>query len=627
MQPGRDRDLLVETLGDEYRVVTTTDADRLEAEFDCCVFDRLQFERVADAARSTREASDGVFLPFVLLVGGSSANAPEEVWEYVDAVIDLPVKKRELRSRIGNLVGRRRTAVELAERKTELEETVADLRLKERALDEAPAGLVITDPDRDDNPVVYANRQFETLTGYDGSEVVGRNCRFLQGAGTDPETRGRLRDAIEARQPVSVDIRNYRKDGQEFWNRLDVSPVRDDDGVVTNFVGFQSDVTERKRRERAVEALHDSMREMIQAADHERIAETAITATKTVLDEPICGIWLYEEEDDRLRPAAATDDAVELFDGIPAFDADGDSLAWRAFRANETRTYDDVTTADDVHNPDTPARSEIIAPLADYGVLTIGSTDPGAFTEVDRSLVTLLATNTEVALERASNERELSRQNDRLEFLTSLLRHDILNGMTVIQGQTDMLADKADEDVERHVETIRAWNTDIVELVQHVRAMLDTLTGGRRETIGPTDLSATLGDELDRVRRSHPGVEFEADVPSGVTVTANEFLHEVLGNVITNAVDHNDSEDPRVEVTVDAGPDRVQVRVADNGPGVPDERKETVFRRDETGHAKSSGSGFGLFFVDTMVSEYGGDVWIEDDHPTGSVVVMELPTQ
>ncbi|PSP46662.1 PAS domain-containing sensor histidine kinase [Halobacteriales archaeon QH_6_66_25] len=185
MAAGRNRELLVETLGERYQVETTTDVETLNSEFDCCVFDLEQFNRVAGTLQPRRDTSNLVFLPFVLLVGEDAPEtATTKAREYVDDVIELPVKKAALLSRIGNLVERRRTTVRLAEREAQLEQTVEDLKLKERAMDEATVGITITDPSREDNPLIYCNEQFERLTGYE--DVIGENHRFLQGEGTDP---------------------------------------------------------------------------------------------------------------------------------------------------------------------------------------------------------------------------------------------------------------------------------------------------------------------------------------------------------------------------------------------------------------------------------------------------------
>ena len=105
--------------------------------------------------------------------------------------------------------------------------------------------MVITDPARDDNPIVFCNVAFQELTGYSRDEILGRNCRFLQGPETDPATIDKVREAIRVGQAVDVDLLNYRKDGTTFWNALYLSPVRDNEGIVRFFFASQLDVSDR----------------------------------------------------------------------------------------------------------------------------------------------------------------------------------------------------------------------------------------------------------------------------------------------------------------------------------------------------------------------------------------------
>ncbi|RYG20111.1 MAG: PAS domain-containing protein [Caulobacteraceae bacterium] len=110
--------------------------------------------------------------------------------------------------------------------------------------------MIITDPRQVDNPVVFANDSFCRLTGYARSEILGRNCRFLQGPDTDPDTIRQIHEAVASVQPIEIDIRNHRKDGQPFWNRLLLAPVFDADGRLAYFFASQVDVTlERERLE------------------------------------------------------------------------------------------------------------------------------------------------------------------------------------------------------------------------------------------------------------------------------------------------------------------------------------------------------------------------------------------
>lgn len=134
-------------------------------------------------------------------------------------------------------------------------ERQAELRMKTRAMDNAPIGITISDPDLDDNPLIYVNEQFCEQLGYDRSEVLDRNCRFPQGEETDPETVDRIRRAIENQESITETLRNYRKDGTEFWNRLTVAPVEDEDGTVANYVGFQEEVTDDVERNQELQRM------------------------------------------------------------------------------------------------------------------------------------------------------------------------------------------------------------------------------------------------------------------------------------------------------------------------------------------------------------------------------------
>ena len=136
---------------------------------------------------------------------------------------------------------------------TERREREIALRRRSQAMDAAPVGITLSDPNREDNPLIYVNEAFERITGYSAADAVGRNCRFLQGDETDEETVAELREGIDAREPVTVELRNYRADGTMFWNRVSIAPVFDADGELSNFVGFQQDVTDRKESELKLE--------------------------------------------------------------------------------------------------------------------------------------------------------------------------------------------------------------------------------------------------------------------------------------------------------------------------------------------------------------------------------------
>jgi PAS domain S-box-containing protein len=138
-------------------------------------------------------------------------------------------------------------------------------RLLDRAVAASSNGIVITDPRLPDNPIVYVNPAFEKTTGYSMEEVIGRNCRFLQGEDRDQQALEELRACLREGQECRIVLRNYRKDGTSFWNELYVSPVRDDEGNLTNFVGVQNDVTQSKRTEEELKGSEDRLRLAVQS--------------------------------------------------------------------------------------------------------------------------------------------------------------------------------------------------------------------------------------------------------------------------------------------------------------------------------------------------------------------------
>ncbi|WP_424007720.1 bacterio-opsin activator domain-containing protein [Haloferax denitrificans] len=243
--PAVDRERVVDALsplsvsvaGSAEAVVRRAEAERV----DCVV---LATDHLADI-----EAVHGaIALPLVVVVppdGDLSAAAARDAGAAdVVPVVDSNLFER-LPERVESAVAWRRRGAAAASKITE--------DLKEQAIDEAHVGITVADCSLPDRPLVYVNEAFETMTGYSADAALGRNCRYLQGPNTDPERVAELRRAIEAEESASVELLNYRANGETFWNRVDVAPLSGPDGEVTHYVGFQTDITERVRAEAAAE--------------------------------------------------------------------------------------------------------------------------------------------------------------------------------------------------------------------------------------------------------------------------------------------------------------------------------------------------------------------------------------
>jgi diguanylate cyclase (GGDEF)-like protein/PAS domain S-box-containing protein len=147
---------------------------------------------------------------------------------------------------------------------TERKEAEERLRLRDRAISSTSDGIIITDMKTTDNPIVYVNPAFERITGYGAGEVLGRDCRFLQRSDRDQPVLQRLRGAMREGREFRGILRNYRKDGSLFYNELHVTPVRDEDGRLVNFVGVQTDVTPRIRAEEALKESEERYRNVVE---------------------------------------------------------------------------------------------------------------------------------------------------------------------------------------------------------------------------------------------------------------------------------------------------------------------------------------------------------------------------
>lgn len=127
-------------------------------------------------------------------------------------------------------------------------------------LDSCVNGVTLTDPDLEDAPIVYANKAFEDMCGYPKEEIVGRNCRFLQGNDRDQPEIDKLRQAIKKGEAVEVTLRNYKKDGELFYNRLDIKPLLDDRGNIVYYLGVQYDITDQVKAKQEIEKLSQQLK-------------------------------------------------------------------------------------------------------------------------------------------------------------------------------------------------------------------------------------------------------------------------------------------------------------------------------------------------------------------------------
>ncbi|TMT86021.1 PAS domain S-box protein [Haloterrigena sp. H1] len=296
--------------------------------------------------------------------------------------------------------------------------------------------------------IVTVNGATESIIGADRSQLVGEHVETLtELAGIDDDHAVEIGRAItdidigtaERRQ---LELPYSGPDGDDRMGEFRFVPIEDHAATVAAII---RDITDQHEYDRVVTSLHEVTRWLLASDDPEEICAIAVHSGSDLLDLPISGVWLLDQEHGYLEPVAGTAGAHDEFGGLPRFNP-GEGLVWDVFEGGDVELFDDLSETDDLYDPETPLRSEIIAPIGTHGVLMTGSFDPHRFDESDVDLISTLVENTRAALDRADRERvlkdrtaELERQTERLEAVADILSSDL-------QRQLEAVADALEDD-------------------------------------------------------------------------------------------------------------------------------------------------------------------------------------
>lgn len=225
--------------------------------------------------------------------------------------------------------------------------------------------------------------------------------------------------------------------------------------------------------------------------------------------------------------------------------------------------------------------------------------------------------------ERKTYERRLEEQRDDLELLNQVVRHDIRNDLQLVTAYGELLADHVEDAGREHLDKILEGAENAIALTGSARDLADVMLQSSIENTS-IDLVSTVRKQLEETRSANENAEIRVDGSLPHTeIVANPMLSSVIRNLLNNAINHNDKAVPEVTISVEEDNDYVTLRVADNGPSVPDGQKEEIFGKGEMG-LESAGTGIGLYLVKSLVDSYGGAVWVEDNDPEGAVFAVKL---
>ncbi|MFC7176298.1 ATP-binding protein [Halosegnis marinus] len=498
-----------------------------------------------------------------------------------------------------------RDTTEQREHERELERTNA---LLSTLFETLPVGVLAEDGDRN---VLALNERFADLFGLDGDPetYVGADCPSLAGEAAaqfdDPAafTAGVERLA-DRREPVT-DEELSLADGRTFQRSY--RPIELADG--RGHLWVYRETTAESRREARLAALNETTRDLMAATDRDEVATIGVEAAAEVLGLEANAIHLYDDEVGGLVAAARTDGVREIVSEPPVF-RPGNSIAWAVYEAGEPRVVDDVQGNPKRQNPETPIRSELFVPIDEYGILVAGSTAANDFDDGDLVLAEILARTLAAAFEQVdrgaqlrAREAELERQNERLAEFAGVISHDLRNPLGVAKGRVELAVEETDNDhlaaAERALDRMDALLDDVLTLARN---------GERVSDLEAVELAALCETAWNNVETGTATLAVETDR----TVRADASrLQQVFENLFRNSVDHAGEE---VAVTVGDLPDGFYV--ADDGPGIPAEKREEVF--DAGYSTRTEGTGFGLSIVRGIVEAHGWRVEASESEAGGA---------
>ncbi|WP_232627826.1 HWE histidine kinase domain-containing protein [Methylobacterium sp. Leaf118] len=451
--------------------------------------------------------------------------------------------------------------------------------------------MLITDPNQPDNPIVFVNDAFSKLTGYERDEILGHNCRFLQGPKTDRADVARIRDAIERRVPIEIDLQNHKKNGEVFWNRLLISPVFDADGALTYYFASQFDVTLERERLVRLQRDRDALEQEVERRNDD------LTRSESRLHFMLAagrlGAWSLDLGDKRL----VASDLCKLNFGRPV---------------DEPFTFEDLVTAvvpEDRPKLETAMRAAIDR-RGDYDV-EHRVTAPGgevrwvqlrgrAFYRADGAPLSMAGISLDVTdRKRADEQRTL---------LAAEMKHRVKNSIATVQSIAHQTLRNA---------------ASIQDAQKTLDARLNSLASAHDILTSESDVGATLAEAVEsalqpfrvtprgRIRVGGPEVRLTPRLTLAVVMA----LHELATNAAKYGGLSNDSG--RVILNWE-----VEGRRAGEAPGLLRMRWEEF---DGPPVEKPARIGFGTRMIERVLSaELGGSAAIEY-RPRGLVFTVEAP--
>ncbi len=318
---------------------------------------------------------------------------------------------------------------------TQKKEVEESLKLKNQALEAAGNGILIIDAKLPDLPIIYSNDSFVKMTGYSKEEAFGRNCRFLQNNDRDQEAIKTMRSAISQGKPCKVGLRNYRKDGSLFWNELTITPIYNDNGDLTHFIGVQNDITIRKKEE----ILKDQIRNMLEMITKHKplkvIGDLIVKTAEDNLKNSIVSISLFDQNTEILHYLSGSNLPKNFIKAIEGVSIDSISCSCAEAIKNKVEIISEDVTQDSKwlkfnqkvkHSFYACWSFPILSSEKDVlGIFSIYYKYPKIPEESEKLIITDLVRLARVAIEQHNTNEMLQKSREQLEKYTLKLEEEV----------------------------------------------------------------------------------------------------------------------------------------------------------------------------------------------------------
>lgn len=510
--------------------------------------------------------------------------------------------------------------------------------LQREALQSANNGIIITDALQEDNPIIYYNKAFQSLTGYTKEEILGKNCRFLQGADTDQPCIKELRSCIKKGKNCQVTIRNFKKDGTLFWNDLYITPIKNN-GIVTNFIGIQNDVTERVNAEQErthwARIFDQSLNEIfvfdatsLKFINVNKGAQQNIGYT---LDE------LRELTPVDIKPKYDEANFRKILE--PLVHGSQEKIEFETFHQRKDGTTYPVI---------------IHLQLSRFGnkqvflAMILDITERKEYTtKLEKTVVrrtkelnnTVAQLNEEVEKRKNAEKKTkvlLQKEKDLNDLKTkflSLVSHEFKTPLSGILTSTSLISKypnpEHQEKLNKHLNTIKSKVKYLDNILTDFLSVERLESGKVSYKFTQFPLSKLINEvvyDANMLLKAGQTMQYPKDIDSVVVEFDEKILELAVTNLVNNAIKYS-PENTEITIHVAHQKDRITIEISDQGIGIPEKEQKFIFNRYYRAENAllNQGTGIGLSIAKQHLENLGGSVTFTSIENKGTTFRLTIP--